>query len=112
VFVSDGEGGGARVDPVSSDVRPFQVPHPPCTNESGFGCLAGGIAVGGGGVWLAAWPQTAWRLDPNTLRVDGRVPHVFAESLAWGAGGVWAYSGYALTAAQIDPGGTRSSTAT
>jgi streptogramin lyase len=101
---SDGE--GVELDP-SDPARqiPFRVPRRCLSTVSGE-CLNGGMVFGGGVLWVAsdpAGPPSIWGIDPATLRRVAHLSNVFAQSLAWGFGRIWAYAPNIGEVRTVDP---------
>jgi DNA-binding SARP family transcriptional activator len=108
VFVYDGGSGrGAAVDPARLQSTPFGVPNHLCDAglSAGGSCDGGGLAVGGGQVWVGTTTsQRVWSLNQARLNLEGSpTPHVFADTLTWGLGSLWAYGDYGDYVYQIDP---------
>jgi serine/threonine-protein kinase len=63
------------------------------------------VAVGEGSVWFTDYgaEETLWRLDPESLRVTGRLDTAGDDSIAVGAGGVWLGDIETGTLARVDP---------
>ena len=70
----------------------------------------GGLAVGGGAVWVANMnPRTITRIDPNTNTVEATIP-LGEPDFLWGPtrvafahGSVWALDGLSSSVVRIDP---------
>lgn len=109
VFVYDGATAtGVALDPLLRTSVRFGVPRH-CSLRPGPGlCTGGGLAIGDGRVWVASGredpqgPPTVWGLNPASLTLETHIPNVYAETLAWGAGHLWAYGGGGQHAAVID----------
>jgi hypothetical protein len=91
----DGTSGrGVSFNPSTDQQTLFHARQPPClpSIQAGGNCYLGGLAVGGGHIWVGTVnSETVWRLDPQQLTADApRVRNVRADQLAWGAGGLWA----------------------
>jgi class 3 adenylate cyclase len=86
---------------------PFRVPPGRCSGGpfADVTCNNGGMAIGGGHVWLATTnSEKVWGLDPQTLKINTRpVRQVFGDSLAWGLGRLWAYGDLGQYVYAINP---------
>jgi class 3 adenylate cyclase/streptogramin lyase len=106
VAYDGGTGRGAAIDPDTLQPTTFHVPNPACGGLSSAGlCDGGGLAVGGGHVWVATLnSERVFRLDPVQLTPDGPpTSGVFGDVLAWGLNSLWAYGDKGTYVYQIDP---------
>ena len=95
VWVASGDDSVTRIDPTTGRARraSVQVADP------------AGIAAGEGSVWVTSGPDgTVTRIDPKTLRAEGKAIRVGGEpgDVAVGAAAVWVANGAGGTVTRID----------
>jgi len=95
VFLLDGSGGIARVDPVTNRVVAKRLPAPQSSSAVRFGF---------GSLWVTSETTGAvTRIDPGTGAVQAEIPKAPGTFLAVGEGAVWVLDDQAGTVHRIDP---------